>query len=81
MAEAYMRTMATVMWRATEDVVYTVQSDVDPSTLDASKQLRIKARRLYRGIPYSYAMGSLRTFLDYAGETDEKGVATVSGLR
>lgn len=80
-AESYMRAMATVMWRAQDDVVYTLTSDVHPESVDASKQIVIQAGRLYRGIPYSYAMGSLQTFLDFGGEADAKGVVPISGLR
>ena len=66
----YMMSMATVMWRATEDITYTYGTSTAP----------IKAGRLYRGLPYTYARGDLSTFMDFAGQPDEKGVYPISGL-
>ena len=69
-AEAYMRQMATIMWRAGEDVDYYI----------GKGELHIKAGRLYRGIPYAYAAGSDTVFLSFSGGQDEKGVHQISGL-
>lgn len=62
--------MATVLWRATEDINYTF----------GGSQVNIKAGRLYRGMPYAYARGNLEAFLEYAGEPNEKGEYSISGL-
>lgn len=83
-AESYMRQMANYLWRASEDIVYTrdpnVLTDEDLASYMGNNQIVIKAGRLYRGIPYSYAGNSALNFMDYAGEPDEKGIHTVSGL-
>ena len=58
-AESYMRSMATYMWRATEDIVYTrdanVVTDEDLAAYTGKELIAIRAGRLYRGVPYSYA--------------------------
>ena len=83
-AEAYMRAMATYLWRAEEDIIYTrdstVLTDEDLSAYKGSETIKIKAGRLYRGVPDSNAGTSPWNFYDYAGEADEKGIHTVSGL-
>lgn len=82
-AEAYMRKMATYMWRAEEDIYYTrdtkvlTEEDLQNFTGDI---LKIKAGRLYRGIPYSYTGASAWNFYDYASEPDENGISTISGV-
>ena len=82
-AEAYMRKMATYMWRAEEDIFYTrdtkvlTEEDLQNFTGDV---LKIKAGRLYRGIPYSYTGASAWNFYDYASEPDENGISTISGV-
>lgn len=62
--------MATILWRATEDITYTFGGSL----------VTIKAGRLYRGMPYAYARGDLDAFLEYAGEPNEKGEYSISGL-
>ena len=83
-AEAYMRQMATYMWRSTEDIFYTrdtkVLTDEDLANYDGNDSLKIYAGRLYRGIPYSYTGASAWNFYDFASEPDEKGVATLSDV-
>jgi len=82
-AESYMRKMATFMWRAEEDVYYTrsnsILTDEDLAAYNGTELLKIKAGRLYRGIPYSYSGASAWNFYDYTSEPDEKGIATFSG--
>ena len=82
-AEAYMRQMATYIWRATEDFSYTgsgaLLTDEDLKNYTGSV-FNIKAGRLYRGIPYSYSGSSAWNFYDYADGVGEDGVPTVSGL-
>lgn len=79
-----MRQMANYLWRASEDIIYTrdskVLTDEDLSSYTGNNQIVIKAGRLYRGIPYSYAGSSALNFMDYGSEPDEKGIHTVSGL-
>jgi len=82
-AEAYMREMATYIWRATEDFSYTGSSTVlTDEALEnyTGSVFNIKAGRLYRGIPYSYSGGSAWNFYDYADEVGEDGIPTASGL-
>ena len=80
-AESYMRSMATVLWRATEDITYSNNSKCTDPTLPGTKDLiYIKAGRLYRGIPYSHAAGGPNAFLEYATEPDEKGIHSISNL-
>ena len=79
-AESYMRKMATVLWRATEDITYSNSSNsVDPTT-EIGDLTFIRAGRLYRGLPYSHAAGGPCAFLEYAGEPDENGIYSISGL-
>ncbi len=83
-AEQYMRNMANYLWRASEDIIYTrdasVVTEEDLEGYSEAKKIRIKAGRLYRGIPYSYAGCPAVNFMDYASEPDENGIHTVSGL-
>lgn len=83
-AESYMREMATFMWRAEEDVLYTrdttILTDEDLANYTGNQLLKIKAGRLYRGIPYSYTGASAWNFYDYTSEPDEQGICTLSGL-
>ena len=80
-AESYMRQMATVLWRATEDITYTNNSKSTDPLVDSLTDLTvIKAGRLYRGIPYTHSASNTAALLEYAGEPDEKGIYTVSGL-
>lgn len=80
-AEAYMRQMATVLWRASEDITYSNGSkSVDPLVDSLSNLTVIKAGRLYRGIPYTHAGSDTAALLEYAGEPDANGIYTVSGL-
>lgn len=69
-AEGYMRSMATVLWRAGESVDY----------FKGEGDLHIVEGRLYRGIPYAYAGGNDAVFLGFSGGEDEKGVHQISGL-
>lgn len=80
-AEQYMRAMATVLWRAEEDITYALQSGKTPQDVSASDLFHIKAGRLYRGIPYSYAYSTLESFLTFTGEPSDNGIYSVSGLK
>ncbi len=84
-AESYMRDMATVLWRATEDLTWTTDSSLETEEdlaayMEEKTPMVIRAGRLYRGIPYSYAGAPAGNFSLYFGEVDDKGVPTVSGL-
>ena len=83
-AESYMRQMATYMWRAEEDIYYTrsnkILTDEELANYTGNELLVIKAGRLYRGIPYSYAGASAWNFYDYASEPDAQGITTISDV-
>lgn len=70
--EKHMRDMLTVLWRPKENINHTITG--------TSGQMKIVAGRLYRGVPYAYACGTKESFLEYAGEPDDNGVYTISGL-
>jgi hypothetical protein len=69
---AKMRQMGDIYWRATEDVKYRISS--------TARWVEFKAGRIYRGMPYAYARSDQYTFLEFAGEPDEKGIYDISGL-
>ena len=83
MAEQYMREMASYMWRSDKDIFYTrdakVLTDRDLESYTGTV-LKIKAGRLYRGIPYSYTGASAWNFYDFGSEPDEQGIHTISGV-
>lgn len=78
--ESYMRKMATVLWRATEDITYSNSSKSEDPTVEVIDPTYIRAGRLYRGLPYSHAAGGPNAFLEYAGLPDENGIYEISGL-
>jgi len=78
--EAYMRQQATILWRPTEDILYTLARDVRPEDSPGNKTIQLVAGRLYRGLPYAYNTGTMDTFLEFAGEPDENGIYNISGL-
>lgn len=79
--EAYMRKMATTLWTATEDITYCFHRTYDdPAQAPSSSLIHIKAGRTYMGLPYAYSATTRESFLDYAGEPDEKGIYPISGL-
>lgn len=74
--EKYMRQMLTVLWRSEEDIIY----DISNTVTSPNGRYKIISGRLYRGIPYAFACGTTESFLGYAGEPEENGIYTVSGL-
>lgn len=76
LAEAYMRKMATVLWRASEAISY-FRSVRDNSTT----KMNIVAGRVYRGIPYSYAGSSDATFMDVLKDPDANGVYRIETIQ
>ena len=79
-AEAHMRSMGSRLWRANEDVTYTLLNNILPEESDDWHRLAIRAGRLYQGVPYSFAGCADAAFWDFAGEADERGILPVSGL-
>lgn len=81
---AQMQKTATFLWRAQEDITYSIRYDdmlIDEALkVSPKKTISIKAGQVYQGLPYSHAAGNLTTFQAFASEPDEKGVSTVSGL-
>jgi len=78
--EADMRKQANFIWRCEEDLLYTVSSGITPDQSTGSSRLELKAGRLYRGLPYSFAGTSMAVFLEYLSEPDEKGIRSLSGM-
>ncbi|MBE6712034.1 MAG: hypothetical protein E7580_00785 [Ruminococcaceae bacterium] len=80
----YMTKMASVLWRSDEEIVYTIKSGVSPDQVKNGSgspvKLTIEKGRLYQGLPYTYAGNGIPSFADFYSATDEKGVATVSGM-
>ena len=74
-AEAYMRESLSVLWTSDENLIYSLDSKRDNGL-----KLYIIQGRIYQGVPYSYAVGTHDSFLEYAGEPDKDGVYTISGL-
>lgn len=79
-AESYMRSIVSMVWRAQEDIFYTLEDDGAPEEASESHRISIKAGRLYQGMPYSFAGGTAASFLEFAGQPDDRGIYTVSGL-
>jgi len=65
-----MLAMANILWRASEDVTY---------YFSTSKVTIVKGR-LYRGMPYTHARGTLYSFKDFCAEPNEKGEYTLCGV-
>ncbi len=80
LAIKYMLKQTTLLWRPTEDIFYTTQSNVTPEEAEENVQFTLYADKIYHGIPYSYAGGATEAFLDYAIEQDENGVYLIDGL-
>lgn len=76
----YMFKSTSLLWRPTEDILYTTQKDVKPEEAKENVQFTLHADRIYHGTPYSYAGGTSEAFLDYAIEQDENGVYLIDGL-
>lgn len=80
-AEAHMRSMATLLWRSDADITYSYSAaNKDPNAEGAKSLVHIKAGRVYQGLPYTHAGAGTGAFLEYGGEADENGVYTISGL-
>lgn len=78
--EAYANKMCTVLWRTDKDLIYTIAANTEPRHSRESSRFYLCAGQLYSGIAYSYNAGSYATWMDLAGEPDEDGVYTITGL-
>jgi len=75
-AESYMRESLTLLWKSDKNIIYGLSS-----SRDGGLKLYLIEGRIYQGVPYAYAVGTQDSFLEYAaGEPDEHGVYTISGL-
>ena len=75
-AESYMRESLSVLWKTDKNIIYGLSS-----SRDNGLKLYLIEGRIYQGVPYAYAVGTQDSFLEYAaGEPDENGVYTISGL-
>ena len=74
-AEAHMRESLSILWTSDTNLIYSLDS-----SRDNGLKLYIIQGRIYQGLPYSYAVGTQDSFLEYAGEPDKNGVYTISGL-
>ena len=82
-AEAYMRNMATFLWRAEENIVYaqnSTQTSEEELIGYQGTVIRYRAGQLYRGVPYTNSRSPGVNFFDYASEPDENGIHNISGL-
>ena len=79
-AESYARRVCSILWRADRDLIYTITADTEPRHAAETKRFFICQDQLYSGVAYSYNAGSLETWLDIAGQPDEDGVYSVTGL-
>ena len=83
-AEAYMRNMATFLWRAEENIVYS-QNGYETTEEElvgyTGTVIRYRAGQLYRGVPYTNSRSPGVNFFDYASEPDANGIHSVSGLK
>lgn len=77
----YMRKSTMMLWSPTEEIFYTTQKDVTPEEAPENVQFTLYPDRIYCGVPYSYAGGSMESFLDYATKQDENGVYLIDGLK
>ena len=80
-AEAYMRKMCSILWRADGDFQYSLRSDSTDVAEDVQKYpdkvITVKAGQLYRGPLYTHGIGNLDTYLDYT-TGEENGIYTLS---
>lgn len=72
----YMLESLTTLWRSDAELNYGLSG-----SRDAGVTFKIVPGRLYMGLPYAYAVGTQKSFLEYAaGEPDENGIYTITGL-
>lgn len=69
----YMRDMLSVVWRAEEDITYSLPG--------GKPVFNIEKGRIYQGVPYAFTMGTKTSFLEYSTGVDENGIYLISGLK
>jgi len=72
----YMRESISLLWRSDKTFTYSLGN----TERDQGKSFTIVEGRLYKGLPYVYAAGTRDSFLEYAGEPDEYGIYTITGV-
>lgn len=70
----YMRSSLSLLWTPTETLTYGL------AARDNGTTLKLYAGRIYQGLPYSYAVGTEQSFLEYSVGQDDRGVHTISNL-
>ena len=70
----YMRSSLSVLWTPTETLTYGL------AARDNGTTLKLYAGRIYQGLPYSYAVGTEQSFLEYSVGQDERGIHTIANL-
>lgn len=74
---AYMLESISLLWRSDKELVYGLGNTMR----DNGASFTIVPGRLYMGLPYSYAVGTQDSFLEYAAsEPDANGIYTITGL-
>ena len=72
----YMRQSVSLLWRSDKTMTYGLGN----TQRDNGASFTIEEGRLYKGLPYVYGAGTRDSFLEYAGEPDENGIYTITGL-
>ena len=73
----YMRQSVSMLWRSDKTLTYGLGN----TERDNGASFTIVEGQLYKGLPYVYAAGTQDSFLEYAaGEPDENGIYTITGL-
>lgn len=72
----YMTESISLLWRSDKTITYSLGN----TERDKGKSFTIVKDRLYMGLPYVYGAGTQDAFLEYAGEPDENGIYTITGI-
>ena len=72
----YMRESVSLLWRSDKTITYGLGN----TERDKGASFTIEKDRLYKGLPYVYGAGTQDAFLEYAGEPDENGIYTITGI-
>ena len=74
--EQMMRYICSIRWTVDEDVTYSYAGTMK----DEKTVIKLKAGRVYQGMPYTHGGGSAYSWLSFATEQDENGVYHLSGI-
>ena len=82
---SFMREAATFLWSPTEDIQYTIRArdydNLDQFMAENPDQVQtLYADRIYQGLPYTRATGTMGSFLTFSTGVDKDGVAQISGM-